>query len=67
MPYLEACLSETLRIFPTIARVDRQCENDYQLTDQVTIPAGTTVFIPIHANHYDPENFEDPDQFKPER
>ena len=42
--------------------------NDYKVpgTD-ITLDKGTTVFIPTYAIHHDPEIYENPLEFKPER
>lgn len=66
MTYLEACLFESLRLMPPLPRVERQAMNDCQLGD-LFVPKGTYVSIPTYAVHHDPNNFEDPEKFKPER
>jgi cytochrome P450 family 3 subfamily A len=66
--FLDAVVWETLRLFPPVARVERECTSDYKLSRSgITVPAGMTVSIPIYAIHRDPRNFEDPDNFVPER
>jgi len=67
MPYMEAVLSETLRLYPPALRFDRECQQDYQLTDRVIIPKGATVVVPVYAIHHSAENYEDPEKFDPER
>ena len=66
--YLDSVIWETLRLYPPVARVERECISDYRLSKSgITVPAGMTVSIPIYAIHRDPLNFEDPDRFVPER
>ena len=66
--YLDACVWETLRLFPPVSRVERVCASDYQLRGtNITVPAGMTVSVPVYAVHRDPKNFDEPDKFKPER
>lgn len=66
--YLDAVVWETLRLYPPVARVERECTSDYKLSkSNITVPAGMTVSIPIYAIHRDPLNFEDADTFVPER
>lgn len=66
--YLDAVVWESLRLYPPVARVERECTADYKLAKSgITVPAGMTVSIPIYAIHRDPLNFEDPDNFVPER
>lgn len=66
--YLDAVVWESLRLYPPVARVERECTTDYKLGKSgITVPAGMTVSIPIYAIHRDPLNFEDPENFVPER
>lgn len=66
--YLDAVIWETLRLHPPIARVERESVSDYKLAGTgITVPAGMTVSIPVYAIHRDPNNFEEPDCFIPER
>jgi len=67
MPYVDAVMSETLRLYPPAVRFDRTCQEDYQLTDQVRIPKGSILCVPVYAIHHSSENYEDPEKFDPER
>ncbi|CAN7937490.1 unnamed protein product [Ixodes hexagonus] len=68
LSYLQAVLSETLRLFPGATRLDRSPTEDYVLGDTgISVPKGGTITIPVYAMHRDPENFPDPDAFVPER
>ncbi|UYV82558.1 hypothetical protein LAZ67_21002756, partial [Cordylochernes scorpioides] len=66
MSYLEAVISETLRIYPPLSRVERQAQENYKLGD-INIPKDMVVQIPVYAIHHDPENYPEPDKFDPER
>lgn len=60
--------SETLRLYPALAFLQRICMEDYQVPDtDITLEKGTMVAIPVKAIHYDPEIYENPQQFQPER
>lgn len=59
---------ETLRKYPPITFLNRQCVKDYKLPDmEVQISKGTAVVISVLGLHHDPEYFPDPDVFDPER
>jgi len=66
-PYLEAVITEALRLYPPVGRFDRNCQKDYQLTDQLVIPKGAAVCVPVYAIQRHPDNYENPDTFDPER
>uniref|UniRef100_A0AAG5D5N5 Cytochrome P450 n=1 Tax=Anopheles atroparvus TaxID=41427 RepID=A0AAG5D5N5_ANOAO len=72
--YMEAAMMETLRMHSPVFTLPRVCTKDFQLppqfpndTKQVTIRRGTSVVIPVHAIHYDPEVYPNPNVFDPER
>jgi len=68
MKYLESCIDETLRRYPSLPILNRTCIKNYQIpgTDKV-IEKGTQVFIPAMALHWDEKYFEDPEKFIPDR
>ncbi|KAG8176923.1 hypothetical protein JTE90_018706 [Oedothorax gibbosus] len=68
MKYLDNVISETLRIYPPLVRLDRTAEADYKLGDTgITVTKGMIVGIPTYALHHDPKIFPEPDKFIPER
>uniref|UniRef100_A0A1I8NGZ1 Cytochrome P450 n=1 Tax=Musca domestica TaxID=7370 RepID=A0A1I8NGZ1_MUSDO len=68
MPYLDQVISETLRLYPALAFLQRICMEDYQVPDtDIILEKGTLVAIPVKAIHYDPEIYENPNNFEPER
>ncbi|RDB27712.1 hypothetical protein Hypma_003306 [Hypsizygus marmoreus] len=67
LPYLDACVQETLRLVPPVAAgPPRYSDNGGQILDRY-IPGGTTVACPTYTLHRDPQNFKDPESFTPER
>lgn len=66
LPYLDMCMSETLRIYPIASRVNREAKRDICIRGW-TIPAETEIVIPIYALHHSPEYWPEPEKFDPER
>ena len=48
------------------AQVNRECDEVHDLNG-IHIPKGTGVVIPIYVMHHDPDAWEDPKKFNPER
>ncbi|XP_047118722.1 cytochrome P450 6k1-like [Schistocerca piceifrons] len=68
MPYLDQVLAETLRKYPPLPILNRDCMEDYKIPDSdVVIEKGTGIIISLLGLHYDPEVFPDPERFDPER
>ncbi|XP_078674333.1 cytochrome P450 3A8-like isoform X1 [Branchiostoma floridae x Branchiostoma belcheri] len=66
MPYLDMCISETLRMYSPAANNGRVAGEEVKLK-WLTIPKNTLIVIPILGIHYDPERWPEPNKFIPER
>ncbi|XP_035693884.1 cytochrome P450 3A29-like [Branchiostoma floridae] len=66
LPYMEMCINETLRLYPTALRIDRVCTEDVDIHG-VHIPAGMLCFVPVWTIHHDPDIWPEPEKFRPER
>ena len=66
MEYLDCVLKESQRLCPAAPQVNRECCEDYDLNG-IHIPAGTEILIPIYVLHHDPDAWQDPEKFNPER
>ncbi|KAI4488966.1 hypothetical protein M0804_004464 [Polistes exclamans] len=66
MPYLKACLRESLRLRPAFPYITRLLPNTICLHGY-TVPKGTFVIMASQITSQREENFEDPDKFRPER
>lgn len=63
---LNAVVKESMRLFPPAWVITRKCESDDVINDMI-IPKNTNILISFYHAHRDPEFWEDPDKFKPER
>ena len=64
--YLDCVIKEAQRLNPSAPFTNRECVEDYDLNG-INITKGTEVQIPIYALHHDPDVWEDPEKFDPER
>ncbi|XP_061396407.1 probable cytochrome P450 6a14 [Musca vetustissima] len=68
MTYLDHVVAETLRYYPPSPTVARVCQNDYQVPHtQYVIRKDIMTIIPIHSIHHDPQYYERPAEFNPDR
>lgn len=68
LTYLHCVVSEALRMYPPLVRIERSPVEDYVLGDTgIKLKKGDLAAIPVYAMHHDPEFFPDPFTFNPER
>ncbi|CAG2117165.1 unnamed protein product, partial [Medioppia subpectinata] len=68
LPFLEAVVSESLRLHTVSIRIRRIADRDYRLGDTgITIEKGHTVDIPVHAMHHYEPYYPNYQQFDPGR
>jgi len=65
-PYLDHVITETLRLYPPLPRLDRTCNKDYEYNG-IKIRKGMLVKIPTHVLHHSAEYYPDPEKFDPGR
>lgn len=68
LTYLDAVISETLRLYNPVVRIERTTAEDCELADTgIKLFKGQIVAIPIHAIHHCAEYYPEPYKFNPER
>lgn len=73
LKFLDATLKETLRLHTTIMFLERVCSKNFVLPPSTpdsktfTLEPGMLLWIPSEAIHHDPNNYNDPEKFNPER
>jgi cytochrome P450 len=66
LSYLNAVLRETLRLFPPARHIDR-CPVDDVILGDVPVRAGTNVIVSPLVTHHEPDLYDRPSEFAPER
>ena len=72
LPYMTQCITESLRMWPALANgTYRELEKDETIhginNELITIPKGTYCQIMNWTRHRNPDLWDDPDTFNPER
>ncbi|XP_013134894.1 PREDICTED: cytochrome P450 4C1-like [Papilio polytes] len=66
LKYLDCCVKECLRLYPSVPVILRNIEHSVKLKDNV-MPAGTQCIILIYDLHRREDQFPNPNEFQPER
>ncbi|KAL7781172.1 cytochrome P450 [Trichoderma afarasin] len=67
LPYLNAVIKETFRLYPTIISSLPRVLNEPMKVHDIDLPVGTVVNMQNFVHHRDPAVFPDPELFNPER
>ncbi|XP_063687097.1 cholesterol 24-hydroxylase-like [Bolinopsis microptera] len=67
MVFLEMVIKECMRLKPPVMATTRKCNKDKVVINDIYIPEGAVVIVPIDALHKDPRYWENPHEFNPER
>ncbi|CAL8111161.1 unnamed protein product [Orchesella dallaii] len=67
LKYLECCIKETLRLYPSVPFFIRSMDQDCALDERRIIPKGSSVVISPYLLHRHSAVFSNPEKFDPER
>ncbi|XP_063829896.1 cytochrome P450 6B6-like [Ostrinia nubilalis] len=67
MTYLEWTFREGMRMFPSLGYLSRMCTQKYTFPELDLTIDKVGIIIPLQALHMDPQYFENPEEFRPER
>lgn len=68
LKYLDNCVMEALRKYPSVPVLIRECQNDYKVSGTpYVIPKGTQTVVPVFSMQRDPELYPNPLEFSPDR
>ncbi|KAK4879104.1 hypothetical protein RN001_007250 [Aquatica leii] len=68
MKYLQMCVSETMRKYPAVSFIHRECIDTYKVPGhELTIEKGTPIIVGVYGLHYNKKYFPDPEKFDPKR
>lgn len=65
--FLDRCIKESLRLYPSVAFISRSSEEDFVSSQNVTIPKGSVICIHIYDLHRNPDIYPEPEKFIPDR
>ncbi|KHN73663.1 Cytochrome P450 3A31 [Toxocara canis] len=66
MPYIDQIIKETLRLFPPIPGISRQCKENV-IIDGIKFERGCNVNAATFAIHYNEDFYPEAEEFRPER
>lgn len=67
LPFLEMCIKESLRLYPSVSLITRNVSSDMVTASGYLIPKGTLMALHIYDLHRDARVFPDPEKFDPYR
>ena len=66
--YLDAVISETLRLYPPAIWIERKVSKKYTFSKNgITVPKGGSIWLPIYNLHHDEKYWKNAESFDPNR
>uniref|UniRef100_A0A182FRU5 Uncharacterized protein n=1 Tax=Anopheles albimanus TaxID=7167 RepID=A0A182FRU5_ANOAL len=65
--YLEACIKESLRLYPSVPMMARKIGEGVRIDNKYNLPPGSEILILPYATHRLEHIYPDPERFDPER
>ncbi|XP_066961973.1 cytochrome P450 3A8-like [Macrobrachium rosenbergii] len=66
--YLDACIMETLRLYPPAPNLERVCSKDYKIPgSNITVRKGDIIEVPLWSIHHDEKYWPEPEVYNPDR
>ncbi|KAF7495480.1 Cytochrome P450 4V2 [Sarcoptes scabiei] len=66
MKFLEACIKESLRLYPSVPIISRKASEN-TVIDSKKVPKNLSIILLLHSIQRDPKYFDHPERFIPER
>ncbi|XP_074033926.1 cytochrome P450 6a2 isoform X1 [Leptinotarsa decemlineata] len=68
MKYLNQVINETLRLYPSVTNLERRCVRNYKIAGtELIVERGVYITIPLYGIHRDPDFYQDPERFDPDK
>ncbi|CAG7728750.1 unnamed protein product, partial [Allacma fusca] len=67
MKYLELCIKEALRLYPSVPFLTRKVKQEFRLDNETLIPPGVDIALSPFLTHRDPNIYPEPEKFLPTR
>jgi len=64
---LEYFIKETMRLFPSVPAMGRETTRETELSNGLILPKGSQIFVHVFDIHRNPEYWDSPEEFRPER
>lgn len=67
LSYLEMCIKESLRLYPSVPMIGRRASSDFVTPSGYKVSKDTELMVHIYDLHHNPEIYPDPEKFDPDR